>query len=384
VQTDIIIVGKGIAALVLAFLLKQKGISPVLLDRKAKIKHLDLAETLPPSALPLLHNLGLYNLFEKHSIRKTYGYHSLWGSDRLTNHNFYFHHPYKYGLKINKKNLLTNLEELSPSTTFQYEQSLNIQKKQQGWSITFSEDGKEKTLHTSMLIDATGRNRAVLKLLNIPVLNHDANLSFTCHLPKKKHPDLKHSVFVESFKEGWGLVSGLNDLQNVVSIFTHKKSPIFKEVSSYQNWKKIFEATKYLKHFLVDDASIKVAGKMANSSRPEKIAGDHWLAIGDAALAFDPLCSHGISNAIYTAMQAAAAIINKLKDHENQPALTGEKKSPQSINTQTMAAGVLQKESFENYHTTLVDIFNAYLVSKKKLYQQEARWKSTIYWSTVV
>lgn len=356
-QTDVVIVGKGIAAMVLSFLLKQKGVDHILIDRKAKVKPLGLAETLPPSALPLLHKLGLYNLFEKNSTRKTYGYHSLWGSDRRIDHNFYFHHPFKHGLKINKYALLNELKEINQSPGFDFEKQFELQKIEQGFKVTFKQDEVEKTIQAKIIIDATGRSRAVLKMLEIPNLDFDKNLAFTCHLPKKKHPDLKHDVFVESFNHGWGLVSGLGEAQNVVSIFTHQKSPVFKTVSSFENWKNILSETKYLKHHLSDDNSFKVVGKLANSSMPEKVAGTDWLAIGDAALAFDPLCSHGISNAIYTAMIASKAIFDKL-NHDDQ-------------------------KEMQNYNKKLRDIFNAYLISKDKIYQQETRWKDMPFWKGI-
>lgn len=348
-HTDVIIVGKGIAALVLAFLLRQKGISPVILDRKAKVKSLDLAETLPPSALPLLHQLGLYSLFEKHSFRKTYGYHSLWGNDRITDHNFYFQHPFKHGLKINKHSLLTELEKSFKGSILYYDKQLEVQEKATGFKLT---DHKSVDRKTKVLIDATGRNRAILKKLQIPILETDSQLAFTCHLPRKKHPKLKHAVFVEAFEHGWGLVSGLGTEHNVVSVFSHQQSPIFRQASDYNNWKTILQSTTYLQYFLEDIPGIKVKGMQANSSRPERMAGTNWLAVGDAALAFDPLCSHGISNAIYTAMQAATAIEQRLN---NSPA-------------------------FQTYHTTLTQIFDAYLASRTGLYRQEKRWSDTPYW----
>ncbi len=346
--TEVVIVGKGMAALVLAYLLKQEGINYVLLDRKTRVKAFDLAETLPPSALPLLQSIGLLELFEKHSIRKTYGYHSLWGTDRLANHNFYFHHPYKYGLKIDKRNLLADLEQKTGSKNIPYEYLIQLKKEAGEFQIVYQQNGIKNTLQTPIIVDATGRSRAVLKLLNIPSIDYDGTLSFTCHLARKKHPDLKHDVLVESFKEGWGLVSGLKKTQNVISIFTHRESPIFHSVSSFQNWKTILKETKYLKHFLSDDSTLKVKGKQANSSRPQKIAGTGWLAIGDAALAFDPLCSHGISNAIYTAKKAAAAIV--------------------------------RKTDFTDYDKSLQDIFHTYLKSKEHIYRQEKRWQNEAFW----
>jgi flavin-dependent dehydrogenase len=48
--------------------------------------------------------------------------------------------------------------------------------------------------------------------------------------------------------------------------------------------------------------------RAAGSGRLEPAAGDGWLAVGDAAAAFDPLASHGIGAALEGGLRAAAAI----------------------------------------------------------------------------
>jgi hypothetical protein len=45
----------------------------------------------------------------------------------------------------------------------------------------------------------------------------------------------------------------------------------------------------------------------ANSARLAETAGDGWIAIGDAALSFDPIASRGLFNALYTAWSGAMA-----------------------------------------------------------------------------
>ena len=81
IHTEVVIFGKGIAGLILSFLLSRNNIKHVIIDRSGEVKTFGYGETLPPSALPLLPRLGLLQLFEENSYRKTFGYHSCWGSD---------------------------------------------------------------------------------------------------------------------------------------------------------------------------------------------------------------------------------------------------------------------------------------------------------------
>ena len=47
----------------------------------------------------------------------------------------------------------------------------------------------------------------------------------------------------------------------------------------------------------------------ASGSVSEPVAGDGWIACGDAAVSFDPISSQGILNAIRTGAAVASAIL---------------------------------------------------------------------------
>ena len=213
---------------------------------------------------------------------------------------------------------------------------------------------KKTSILGKIFVDATGRNRALLKKLGVSNTSYDNLLSFSCHILKLKHPELVHEVYVESFENGWGIVSALNETQNVCSIFTAKGSSIHKELTRYEHWKDILSSTKYLKDFLTSEEDVKVIGGNSNSSKAEQISRSNWLALGDAAIAFDPLSSHGITNAIYTAMIAIDVIAENL-DGRNM---------------------------LEQYNETLNLIFNQYLQSKNQLYLSETRWKDAPFWNS--
>src|ERR1044071_5147342 len=207
-DTDVIVVGKGIAGLVMSLLLKRKGIPHLLLDRRAARKQFALGETLPPSALSLLQSLRLLDLFESNSLHRTYGYHSAWGSAAIVDHNFFFHAPFKHGLKINKQSLEQDLESLTSENILRFEKMTAIRLDEQGVAVEL-QDGT--VVRGRCIVDATGRNRSLLKLLGVAGEEHDQLTAYSCHLPRTEHPKIKHGVFVESFEHGWGIVSRLSD-----------------------------------------------------------------------------------------------------------------------------------------------------------------------------
>ncbi|MCJ8288788.1 MAG: FAD-dependent monooxygenase [Crocinitomicaceae bacterium] len=346
-NTDVVIVGGGISGLILSILLKEKKIDHVVLNRVEKRKTLELPETIPPSTLVLLESLNLLELFSK-SSSKTFGYHSLWNSDVLTTDNFFNHNPYKYGLKLNKKKLLSDLGELVSDNIIQFNNLIEIDRSDENVTVKIESDHTVQTINSRIIIDATGRNRAILKLLGITNESLDNQVALSCHLPYFKHPKLIHPVYVESFENGWGIVSTLNEHINGMTLYTKKGSSILPQLKDYQNWKELLSNTKLLKDFLTDDLNRKVVGGKANSSKASQITGSNWLAIGDAAIAFDPLSSHGISNAIYCANLASTAIESHVTNDAIAP--------------------------FQQYDDTICQIFNEYSRQKLKLYDTHSHY----------
>lgn len=308
--TRIAIIGKGIAGLTLSQLLARQGIDHVVLARRDARRAVALAETLPPSALVLLQQLGLRALFEASAIGRTYGYHSLWGTDRIVDTNFFFHRPFNYGLKLDKAALLQALEANVADHVRYFDRKFAVAAHpdgRAGWQLHFSDGHRLQTLQAAVVIDATGRKRALLKQLGVPAQQDDPQLAFSCHIPFVHHPQLKHSVFTEAFPGGWGIASRLNPDTQILTLFTVAQQSL----RDFARWPAALSRTRVLRTLLPPPSqphAPKITGHEAGSSRATHIAGPGWLALGDAAIAFDPLSSHGITNAVYTARAAAEAL----------------------------------------------------------------------------
>lgn len=335
----------------MSFLLRQKKIPHLLLGRAEKQSPLALGETLPPSALPLLQSLGLLSLFEAHALKKTTGYHSAWGSSHVVDHNFYFNRPFQHGLKLNKAQLLLALEELGKEQVYPFKRLSAIKEEIDGVSVTL-DDGTEIT--AKFLVDATGRKRVVGKALGISETEYDQLMAFSIHLPCVRLPRLPHGVFVEPFESGWGIVSELSKQTSVMTLYTTKNHEAKPDFMNYDQWPKLLEETQYLKSFLSSIEGLKVIGGNANTTRLSRCAGKNWLAIGDAAMAFDPLSSHGITSGVYTASQAGDAIVKSLESGN--------------------------ADALDAYADRLEKIFGGYLEQKKQLYAQERRWEGSSFW----
>ncbi|MBN9507503.1 MAG: hypothetical protein J0I21_00145, partial [Alphaproteobacteria bacterium] len=92
----------------------------------------------------------------------------------------------------------------------------------------------------------------------------------------------------------------------------------------------------------------------AHGCRLDRAAGDGWLAVGDAALAFDPLSSQGLLNALYTGLCAAEA-------------------------AGRMLAGA--DRAAEDYAQTIGALWATYERHLAHYYRQERRWPTSPFWA---
>lgn len=91
----------------------------------------------------------------------------------------------------------------------------------------------------------------------------------------------------------------------------------------------------------------------ANSYRLDRTTGNHWLAAGDAAMAFDPLSSQGICHALKSGLLAARAI---------EACLLGD------------------QTALEEYARGTQRSFDKYLSMRAVYYGREQRWSSSVFW----
>src|SRR2546421_1412221 len=91
----------------------------------------------------------------------------------------------------------------------------------------------------------------------------------------------------------------------------------------------------------------------AHSHRLERMTGDGWLAVGDAAMTFDPLSAQGILKGLRSGIMASYAIGDYFKG------------SPAGL---------------EKYEAVLAREFEEYLSTRANFYRQERRWERSRFW----
>ena len=98
-------------------------------------------------------------------------------------------------------------------------------------------------------------------------------------------------------------------------------------------------------------ATLRVAA--ANSSRLDRVCGSGWLAVGDAALSFDPLSSQGLLHALASGLCAGTTSHRYLA---GEAAALGE------------------------YASQMDDVARAYARLHAAYYEREQRWPQSAFW----
>jgi len=363
VKVDVAIAGGGPAASAAAIALRRHGLTCAIVERGdgggAKV-----GESLAPAVKPLLAKLGLDLARDGHL--PCHGHRSTWGSATAVEMCFDLN-PYGHGWHLDRRKFEERLAQLADVPRFTNTQVTDVERDGASWRLTCHSERSEEspaagdasptlgmTLLADFLIDATGRRAAIARRLGARIVRDDTLFA--------------HVFFIEGAgRRGHGAGGGRRNRTSAghwprvapqrethLSPAPCALRPIpdtYTEIESAADgwwYRAPIPSGRTIAMFVSDARTYDTTTLDASSFRLDRVAGDHWLAIGDAATALDPLSSHGLGNALFTGMRAAEAI----------------------------ATGKV--DAYENAVDTM---WSAYVSRRRELYAAERRWPSSPFWS---
>lgn len=352
---QVVIIGAGVAGCTTALALLKQGIRSILMIHRAETVAFKAGETLQPLATGLLEELDLLEDFQKTPYLTGHGSCSAWGSDELVfNDNIFRLHGHGYVLdRLAFDKLLFDKVE-SKGITILNDSLVNLEKPADDQWLLQLKTGE--TIKSDFIVDATGRQSYVARQLNVPRIQFDdlhAVYTFWQGHPAKFS---RHS-FVESVENGWFYTAALPNDIFVLAIFTDKSTIKQYQLKEITNFRTFLEKTKHSKHLLTQTSElVQMSLAVANSSILDRVGSDHgWLAVGDAASAYDPLSAIGIAKALADGLNASDAISDWFN---NKP------------------------KAIENYVQQVQTAFNQYLIQKYRHYTMEKRWPDGPFWKS--
>jgi len=368
-DVDVAIAGGGPAGAAAACVLARAGLRVLLADAGGAHRF-KVGEGLPPSARHLLRESGALERILADGHRASHGTLAFWGND-TAHANDYLFQPHGHGLQLDRARfdaaLLEHAQTSGAEIMHEAKLALLPAASEKGkHRLHLRTQSHESVIGCRWLIDATGRPATLARALGAARIQHDALLAFHMRLASSADSDQDGRTWVEAVAEGWWYSVLLPSRERLVAFQGDADLVDRRTLLSRDGlWQALARAphlyARCRQHSYAPtgsphgaDASsshLDHSARLPSDAPPSNAPG--WLAVGDAALAFDPLSSKGISNALYTGMRAAQALVNFEQG---------------------------DRDALSHYARHLLDIHRSYRQQLGAYYSTERRWPKAPFW----
>lgn len=288
-KVRVAIIGGGPSGAAAAMALARRGLSVAVIEPGGREKP---GECLPPSAATWLARIGLDDpAAEGH--RPSPGTRVLWSGDAVETD--YIAHPAGHGWNLDRARFEAGLQRraIAAGAGWIEGHARTVAAAGPPFALSVARAQGETGIIADAVLDASGR-AAVFARRRAPRIVVDRWIAHHARLPGAPEDP---RLLVERTAAGWWYSAGLADAL-VVSFQGH---PGAGPAPGPETAARIgARAVPRWRRFA------------AGSARLGAIAGEGWLAIGDAAMAHDPLSGHGIIAALASGLEGAAAIADWL------------------------------------------------------------------------
>lgn len=310
------IVGGGPAGCACALALAQHGVHDVLVIEAGDYTPFRIGESIPPEANRLFQALGIAQDFFAEAHAPCHGSCSWWGSDKR-GYNDALMHPLGHGwhLERSRFNGFLARQARLRGTEVLLHASLAASAPADGGGFALqlvlgsAAQPQQATIHADLVVDASGtravfaRQRGSRKVETLPLVC----LAMRFAVPEGSRSGLTH---LEAVEHGWWYGAHLPDATLLLAFYSDAATVRAQRLQHAGRW--LAWLAQAPNTAALARGAAPLAGGVQSFPAPsyclDRLHGDGWLAIGDAASAFDPVTSQGIVKALANGMAAAGAI----------------------------------------------------------------------------
>lgn len=352
-----VVVGGGPCGAAAAITLARGGVKALVLESRAG-PAFKVGECLPPSAGPILERLGVGGLMLRDGHLPSYGNRSVWGGPAPVERDFIYG-TQGHGWQLDRSRFEATLaaKALEEGAEWHYGSRLKECSRRDGlWALSVGTPDGPETVEADFVIDATGRASRVVRRLGARRLRHDRLVGAALLFASAEGRGIQENVtLVEAVPSGWWYSARLPG-NRLMAAYMTDGDLMRRGVRGRDGWLSLLAETDQTRRRVRDGGYTPISGPhilQANSSRLDRAAGEGWVAAGDAAAAFDPLSSYGISSAMGGGYYAASAILD------------------------LFAGG---GDALSSYEKLIDRAYAQYLLMHYHYYSLERRWVNETFW----
>jgi flavin-dependent dehydrogenase len=354
VESDVLIVGAGPAGATAA--LNLAPVRKVTMIDSRRDPALRIGESLPPGVRRLLVDMGLWDSFRAEGHSPCHANRALWGTNEVVETDF-LRDPDGHGWHLDRPRFERWLRFVACGRGAALIAPARLQ------SLTWRDGRWQAVLHSidgavqlaaNVVIDAGGHSAPVARRLGAKRKIEDRLVCAWVYGDCSQ--ESAGFTYTEAGEEGWWYTAPLPNGRRVLAFHTDADLPAARWARDPNQLNQQAQSVPELKAVLAESGftpSSESGFGVAHSSVLRPCSGPGWMAVGDAALSFDPLSSQGLLNALFTGLAAAAAADRFLSGDE---------------------------QAVRRYSQTLEGIHSAYRHHLRHYYQAETRWPCAPFW----
>jgi flavin-dependent dehydrogenase len=351
---DIFIAGGGPAGSATALALARSGFS-VCLAEYSRYEAPRPGESLAARTLQPLRKLDAADCLLRHGARTARALHSAWGGPGILRKTLrQSTHPFAW--QVDRRRFDESLAERAARAGAQVlldARCTEVERSSDAWRVRLQQDGRPAAVSANFLVDATGRAAVLARRLGARQVRWDRLVAVQGLLP----PALAISyggpnLLLESSPSGWWYSVPLPDGPLLSTYLTD--SDLLPGSGPEAAWTNALGQAPHTARRAGDYhplAHLKVTDAGTTCLLPA--AGPGWLAVGDTAIALDPLSGDGVCRALQSGVEGADTIRRCWKGDTRQ----------------------LQRYDFERRVA-----FRRGLAERGRFYGLERRWRGERFW----
>lgn len=324
---DVAIVGGGPAGCAAAIALAQRHITSCIIER-GDYSEVRPGEMLQPSSAPLLAQLGI----DPGGHHRAFGVASAWESGEVE-HNDFFAGAHGDGWLLDRA---------------RFDRALADAARDRGVEIFTRSRATPADFKPRFVIDATGFAATIARRRGATKIAYDQLAGVFATIEAREDGD--GFTLVEAAESGWWYSAFVPGGRIAVAFMSDVDIIREQRMNDRERWLAALHATRHTRE-RAGAATATLTGALhvrsAASAILGRIGGEDWLAIGDAASAWDPLSSSGIHKALQNAIDAAEAI---------------------------------ERNAVDRYERTVRIAFDEYLATRDRYYSLVTRWPESRFW----